>query len=287
MLQRFLPILPTTYRCLAWTVLLLAVVAIHAPAEAHPAYHLQGPDLVMVSAAVEPIPMAVVDFKAIGAPQDFADAVAENLRNALVQHQQFTVIERAQIQQAIREQSFSQTGLVDDQEAVTLGKLVGARVIVVGSVTKLGDTCTINARFIDVTTGRVTDAKSLKTDNANYLADVVDDLASALGGKVVAASPSQPAYRMTAPRMVPTGKSKLLAAAMSAAIPGSGQVYNGNIGWGVTQFLMSAAGVSMGWLGYQYRSPITYSLGGITLAGASLWSCLDGWFTTVEEVPAR
>jgi TolB-like protein len=232
-------------------------------------------------------PVAVVDFRAVGAPQDFADAVAENLRNALVQYQQFAVIERAQIQQAIREQSFSQTGLVDSSAAVALGKLIGAKVIVVGSVTKLGDTYTINARFIDVTTGQVTDAKSLKTDNANYLADVVDELASALGGKTVTASTSQPVYRMTAPRMVPTGKSKLLAAAMSAVIPGSGQVYNGNLGWGVVQFLMSAAGVGMGWLGYYYSSPITYSLGGMTLAGASLWSCLDGWFTTVEEVPVR
>jgi TolB-like protein len=185
----------------------------------------------MVSAAgVQPIPVAVVDFKAIGTPQDFADAVAENLRNALVQHQPFTVIERAQIQQAIREQSFSLTSLVDSNEAVSLGKLVGAKVIVVGSVTKLGDTYTINARFIDVTTGRVTDAKSLKTDNANYLADVVDDLASALGGKTTPVNAPPTSFRNSGARMAPTGKSKLLAAVMSAVIPGSGQVYNGNTG---------------------------------------------------------
>jgi curli biogenesis system outer membrane secretion channel CsgG len=127
-------------------MLLAASVTVSMPAAAYPSYHLQGSDLIATNVtSVQPIPIAVLDFHAVGGPeQQIAEAVAENLRNALVQHRQFTVIERTQIQQVLKEQVFAQSGLGDNKEAVVLGKLLGAHVIVVGSVTKLGDIYTVN-----------------------------------------------------------------------------------------------------------------------------------------------
>jgi len=132
--------------------------------------------------------VAVVDFKTIRADKDIGEAVAENLRNALVQHKQFTVVERSQIEKALKEASFSQSGLVEGSQAVTLGKLLGAKVIVVGSVTKIGSTYTVNARFIDVATGEATEARSLDTDDENQIAKLVKTLAADLSGRT-AASP--------------------------------------------------------------------------------------------------
>jgi TolB-like protein len=256
-------------------------------ASAQTTYRLQGADLVADASPAKParIQVAVVDFRAIGAPTSVAEAAAENLRNALVQHQKFAVIERSQIQQAIREQTFGQTGQVDAKEAIALGKLLGARMIVVGSVTKLGETYTINARFIDVESGQVSEAKSIKTNDENALVDVVEELATALGG--TATSQTFAVDRRNGPRMVPTGKSKLLASGLSVLLPGTGQFYNGNIAWGVVQFALNIAGFSVTYLGYQYQNPQTYGLGGLTMAAASLWSGVDSWFTTLEEAPAH
>jgi TM2 domain-containing membrane protein YozV len=89
------------------------------------------------------------------------------------------------------------------------------------------------------------------------------------------------------PRMVPSGKSKLLAAGMSIVVPGSGQFYNGKYGWGVAQLALALGGLSMAYLGYYYSNQLTYSLGGLTMTGASVWSGFDSWFSTIEEVPER
>jgi TolB-like protein len=124
--------------------------------------------------------IAILDFQDIDTERSIGRAAAENLRNALIERQRFIVVERAQIQQALQEQVFIQSGMVDSRQAVTIGKLLGANIIVVGSVTKLGRTFTINARFIDVQTGEAKDARSQKTDSEDTLAAAVDTLAGLL-----------------------------------------------------------------------------------------------------------
>jgi TolB-like protein/TM2 domain-containing membrane protein YozV len=150
-------------------------VTVHLPADAS--------SIVIAQATEAGQRVAIMDFRAIGAPALFGEAIAENLRNALVQQQKFVVVERAQIQQALKELSFGSSGFVDGKQAVEIGRLVGAGVIVVGSVTKIGSTYTVNARFIDVKTGVAKDARSMKTANEDNLADVVDELAVALSSR--------------------------------------------------------------------------------------------------------
>lgn len=124
--------------------------------------------------------IAVLDFQDIDTDHPIGRAAAENLRNALIERQRFTVVERAQVDKALKEQAFSQTGLVDTAHAVGLGKLLGATLIVIGSVTKIGHTYTVNARFIDVATGEAKDARSRKTTNEDDIASAIDALAQLL-----------------------------------------------------------------------------------------------------------
>lgn len=51
----------------------------------------------------------------------------------LVQNQYYTVIERSKIAEIIKEQSFSFSGLVDEQKAVKVGNLLGAQALITGS----------------------------------------------------------------------------------------------------------------------------------------------------------
>ena len=274
--------LRTTACLLALTAMVTAVSPV---AQAYPAYQLRGTELIAAGPAPKPnerVRVAIVDFRAIGAPATFGEAVAENLRNSLVQQKEFTVVERAQIQQALKEQHFGQTGLVDAKQAVTLGRLLGAKVIVVGSLTKIGNTYTINARFIDVETGEATDARSLKTRDVDDIASVVDQLAAALSGKATTAD------RPLGGKPVYTGKSKLLASAMSVLFPGAGQFYNGNIGWGVAQLATNLAGFGVAAYGRNQDQSAVLGAGSLIMIVASAWSAFDGWFTTAEtEEPTR
>jgi TolB-like protein len=63
------------------------------------------------------------------------------------------VVEKGQVTAVAAEQRLNLSGLVDDETAVNVGKFVGARYVIVGSVNGMGDFYTLSARLVDVETG--------------------------------------------------------------------------------------------------------------------------------------
>lgn len=134
--------------------------------------------------------VAVLDFRTTGEMvAGVGDGVAENLRSALALAGNYVLVERGEIQQVMKEQSLGQTGMVADDQAIKVGHLLGAKMVVVGSVTRLGEVYTLNARMIDAETGVVASARSLKTNSVDGLADLVDQIAPTLGVTKPAAAP--------------------------------------------------------------------------------------------------
>lgn len=82
-------------------------------------------------------------------------SLAESLTGALAKIPHLQVIERSQIKRLIQEQNFGQTALVDSSQAPSLGKMMGAKRMVVGHFQKVGDRLRIQARVIQVETGQV------------------------------------------------------------------------------------------------------------------------------------
>ena len=64
--------------------------------------------------------------------------VADMLATALVKSGKFLVIERQELDRIIAEQKLGESGLVTEQTAPKLGKLLGAELFVIGSVTECG-----------------------------------------------------------------------------------------------------------------------------------------------------
>lgn len=56
------------------------------------------------------------------------------------------------MQKILSEQNLVMTGMVDTGSATQIGKLLGAKVIITGSVMRLGAMFEINARMVDVKT---------------------------------------------------------------------------------------------------------------------------------------
>lgn len=77
---------------------------------------------------------------------------SENLTYHLVKNQVVKVIERTQLDKAVKEMSLSMTGAVDDSTAQSIGKIVGAMYVVIGSVEILEDHVEINCRVLQVET---------------------------------------------------------------------------------------------------------------------------------------
>lgn len=97
--------------------------------------------------------IAVSDF--VGKPVEIGQEIAETLGTDLAKSERITLVERAQLGQALRELRLQSTGLTEPAQARKVGKLVGADAIIVGSFYVRGNQIVINARVVDVRTGKV------------------------------------------------------------------------------------------------------------------------------------
>ncbi len=124
--------------------------------------------------------IAVLDFQIHGERYETADMgkiVAEWLITALVKEGRFDVIERRLLEKVLSEQKLGATGLIDEQHASKLGRMLGAKVVVTGSIMKLQNVMEVNARIIDVETGSVIAAELVRSASAVKLEDLVTQMA--------------------------------------------------------------------------------------------------------------
>ncbi|HEX9547994.1 MAG TPA: CsgG/HfaB family protein [Acidimicrobiales bacterium] len=73
-----------------------------------------------------------------GSDQDIGKGIADMLVTNLVRNGTYSVIERKQLDQVLREQNFQQSGRADPSSAVQLAKLLGVDAIIIGSITQFG-----------------------------------------------------------------------------------------------------------------------------------------------------
>ncbi len=105
-------------------------------------------------AADEPA-IAVVDFEAVNCEAGLARGVSELVRAGIVGIEGLRVIERSQLARIAEEQALALSGMVDEATAARVGGLVGADLIVVGSVTEFDGAFTIQLRVVNVETAEV------------------------------------------------------------------------------------------------------------------------------------
>ena len=87
------------------------------------------------------------------AKQRVGFAISELLTHHFVSSAQFSVVERSNLNSVLEEQSLQLTGAIDSASAVKVGKLVGAELLVLGSVDRLGGKYQVNARIVDTASG--------------------------------------------------------------------------------------------------------------------------------------
>ncbi len=114
--------------------------------------------------------IAVIDLQGKGISQVEASALTDRLRSEIMNVSSATMVERDEMDQILGEQDFQQTGCVSSECMVEVGQLVGVTQIIGGSISKVGNTFSVNARIIDVETGEI-------VNSVNYdLTGVIDEL---------------------------------------------------------------------------------------------------------------
>jgi hypothetical protein len=99
--------------------------------------------------------VSLLPFAKRGAASVLSEAVYDNFFNVLVNQGRFDLVERQQLEAALRELRLSQTDLVDETTAVKTGKIMAAEGMLFGSVTETPRSLEVLARFIDVETSLV------------------------------------------------------------------------------------------------------------------------------------
>lgn len=140
-------------------------------------------------------PIPAMDYKPFIAVFPFEDANArteftklgqtltEMLITALIQGDQFNVMERVQLEKILKEQSLTQSGVIDAETAIEVGKLSGLEGVVVGSVSQLKTAIEADARLIQVETGKALAAASSSVNRVDDIRGLANDLARQLSAK--------------------------------------------------------------------------------------------------------
>lgn len=111
---------------------------------------------IISSLAQEKHTIAVISIQAYeGVSQGEAEILTDRLRNELVNTGTFSVMERQEMQEILKEQGFQLSGCTSTECMVQAGRILGVREIMGGSVGKFGDIYTVSLRIIDVETGQI------------------------------------------------------------------------------------------------------------------------------------
>ncbi|MDR2393514.1 MAG: CsgG/HfaB family protein [Treponema sp.] len=84
-----------------------------------------------------------------------AEFVFDELAYVIVSSGSFKVVDRKSLETIRTEQNFQLSGEVDDDSAVSIGKLLGANIVITGSITGVGSTRRLRLKALDVTTAEI------------------------------------------------------------------------------------------------------------------------------------
>jgi curli biogenesis system outer membrane secretion channel CsgG len=116
------------------------------------------------------------------------DGMADMLTTALVKSGKYTVVERKEINSLLDEQKLGQSGVVTEQSAAQVGKMLGVELAVVGSITEFGyskkeqgirvkgfgiggksqkATVAVDVRLINTTTSEILKAENVRKEESS------------------------------------------------------------------------------------------------------------------------
>jgi TolB-like protein len=131
--------------------------------------------------------LAVLDFDRVNVTKSQGVAVSNQLRTELLKGGKLTLVDRAKMDTLLNEQAFQQAGCTSQECAVQAGKVLGARKIVTGTLTKVDEKLwQIAIQLLDVESSEVLLAETLNHDGdyRALLVNAVPRIAQRLTGPV-------------------------------------------------------------------------------------------------------
>ena len=197
-------------RIAGWTML-VCVGACVARGGAQEKAPTSGPTTPATQAATKPadLTVAVLDFGA-NAPGDpnLGPQISDALTALLSGTPGLRLVERAALQRTLQEHELNLSGVVDTEQAVKVGKLIGARLLVAGKAFSMGEQMYITAKLIGTETSLV-DGVLVKGNLSADIGQLVVELAEKLAARVRESGPKLVAQDDAGRDPLPELKAKL------------------------------------------------------------------------------
>ena len=111
--------------------------------------------------------LAVLDFEGRGINALEAATLTDRFTSEIGKTERMILVDRSMVEEILNEQGFQQSGCTTDECAVEVGALLGVQFMISGSIGKLGETFTIDAKMTSVETGA-----SVENRNVTYIGKV-------------------------------------------------------------------------------------------------------------------
>jgi hypothetical protein len=110
---------------------------------------------ILVSSIFATVNIAVLDLDGIGISAQESLILTNKLRTEVVKSGYFTVLDRSEMENVLKEQGFQQSGCTSSECAVEVGQILGVSHMLSGSIGKLADIYYIELKLIDVATSQI------------------------------------------------------------------------------------------------------------------------------------
>ena len=105
--------------------------------------------------------VAVLDFEGRGISMMEAQTLTDRFMTAMANTERVRLVDRATMGDVLSEQGYSSTECASDECAAEVGAMLGVQLMVNGSIGKIGNTYTIDAKMFSVATGAAESMKNL------------------------------------------------------------------------------------------------------------------------------
>ena len=116
--------------------------------------------------------------------------LSDSMRTAFFKTNKFIVLDRAKMEEIMKEQKFQLTGCTSAECAVEIGKILNVGYIVSGSVVKIGSEFIVNLRFTGVETSEVVASEIVKCSYETELVSAMEKLAGEIAVKMEKLQPN-------------------------------------------------------------------------------------------------
>ncbi len=134
--------------------------------------------------AAEKITVAFVGLEASGVSEASVGGIADTFLDALINTKRFEIVERERLTTLMEEQGLALSGCTTMECYVQVGQLAGASKLIVGKVSKVGETYTANVRVVDVFVGKVELSESAESNSLDGLLSVTREMAGRLAASI-------------------------------------------------------------------------------------------------------